>query len=163
MVSPRPAPLKRLAMAWPVTISLEPGRNGRPATSRTWGRSCSPTGDRPRMMTLEGLAAAPSATRLLREISTTVSFDSMRRPPAPRATWGRLSTMAAGPRSMPLCTSVPEARRVTTTLSGLPVSTRVFFSPASSISTVAKTNTTRAMPPAVRAVVSLRAARLRRE
>src|SRR5258706_8914837 len=60
---------------------------------------------------------------------------------------------------MPLCTSVPDERRVTTTLSGDPVSTSVFLRPSCSISTVANTNTTSAMPAAVSAVVSLRAMR----
>ena len=50
---------------------------------------------------------------------------------------------------------------MTTTLSSWPVATSVFSSPAASISTVANTYTTSAMPPAVSAVVSLRAATLR--
>jgi hypothetical protein len=53
------------------------------------------------------------------------------------------------------------ARRMTRTLSGWPVATRVSSSPAASMSTVAKTYTTSAIPPAVRRVVSLRAVRLR--
>ena len=52
-------------------------------------------------------------------------------------------------------------RRITTTLSQEPVSTSVLRRPSSSISTVAKTYTTSAMPPAVSAVVTLRAPRLR--
>jgi len=74
---------------------------------------------------------------------------------------GRLSTMPACSRSMPLCTSVCEPRRITTTLSSWPVDTSVFCSPAASISTVANTYTTSAMPPAVSAVVRRRASRLR--
>ena len=62
---------------------------------------------------------------------------------------------------MPLCTSVCELRRMTTTLSSWPVATSVCSSPAASMSTVANTYTTSAMPPAVSAVVSRRATRLR--
>ena len=62
---------------------------------------------------------------------------------------------------MPLCTSVCEPLRITMTLSGWPVAISVSRSPAASISTVANTYTTSAIPPAVRIVVSLRAIRLR--
>ena len=78
------------------------------------------------------------------------------------ATWGSISTIEACRRSMLLITSVVEPLRKTTTLSGEPVSTRVFWSPSAIIRTAAKTNTTRAIPPAVRIVVSRRLRRFRR-
>jgi hypothetical protein len=108
-------------------------------------------------MTLVGL----SESRLLRLTSTIVSLETMRSPSAPNATSGWLSISAACTRSIALCTSVCAERRITTTLSYDPVSTSVLRSPSSSISTVANTNTTSAMPPAVNTVVSLRAHRLR--
>ncbi len=51
---------------------------------------------------------------------------------------------------------------MTTTASSLPVDTSVDRNPCSSMSTVANTKTTSAMPPAVSAVVRRRAQRLRR-
>jgi hypothetical protein len=68
---------------------------------------------------------------------------------------------AAWVRSTPLWISVCAERRMVTTLSGEPVSTRVARRPSVSISTVANTNTTSAMPPAVSVVVMRRVARLR--
>jgi hypothetical protein len=72
-------------------------------------------------------------------MSTTGSLLTSLRPSCPAAISGRLSTIAAWPRSMPLCTSLCDDRRITTTLSGWPVATSVCSSPATSISTVAKT------------------------
>ena len=72
-------------------------------------------------------------------ISTTGSFDTAGRPSAPVAMPGSDSTIAACRRSMPLWISVCEPRRITTTLSSLPVATSVRSSPAASISTVANT------------------------
>ncbi len=92
---------------------------------------------------------------------TTGSFEMSFLPSAPVAISGSDSTIAAEARSTPLCTSVCELRRMTITLSGCPVATSVSSSPADSISTVANTYTTSAMPPAVSAVVNLRAVRLR--
>src|SRR6476469_7285363 len=65
-------------------------------------------------------------------------------------------------RSIALWTSVCDERRVTTTLSYEPVSTSVLRRPSSSMSTVANTNTTSAIPLAVSKVVSLRVHRLRK-
>lgn len=118
-----------------------------------------PWGPSPRTVTLDTLPLS----RLASVISTTTSLEASRTPPAPSATWGCDSTSAAWARSTLLCTSVSEARRITTTLSSAPVCTRARCRPWSSISTAANTNTTSAMPPAVNAVVSLRAHRLRRE
>jgi len=57
--------------------------------------------------------------------------------------------------------SVTAALRITTTLSSWPVATMVSLMPSLIISTVANTNTTRAMPPAVSTVVTRRTHRLR--
>ena len=94
-------------------------------------------------------------------MSTTGSFEMSFCPSSPVAMSGSDSTIAADGRSTPLCTSVCEPRRMTMTLSGCPVATSVSSRPAASISTVANTYTTSAMPPAVSTVVSLRAVRLR--
>ena len=75
---------------------------------------------------------------------------------------GNVSTMDAWFRSMPLCTSDCEPRRMTTTLSYEPVSISVFWSPSASMRVAAKTKTTRAMPDVVSAVVSRRVQRLRK-
>ncbi len=86
----------------------------------------------------------------------TGSFDTSFAPAASVAISGRLSITAAWPRSTPLCTSVPAARRITMTLSGWPVATSVERMPSVIISTLANTKTTSAMPPAVSSVVTLR-------
>jgi hypothetical protein len=105
--------------------------------------------------------AAFPVERFGRLMRTTGSFEIIRCPSAATAMSGRLSTMPACSRSMPLCTSVCALRRITTTLSSWPVATSVFSRPAASINTVANTYTTSAMPPAVSAVVSLRATMFR--
>ncbi len=138
-------------------ISDVPGRNMRPSAICTCGRSASPCGVTPRMMTFDG-APVSRRGRLMR---TTVSFDRSLPPSSPVAMSGSVSTIDADARSMPLCTSVCEPLRITTTLSGWPVAISVSRNPAASISTVANTYTTSAIPPAVRIVVSLRAIRLR--
>ena len=69
--------------------------------------------------------------------------------------------MEAFIRSTPLCTSEEEPLRRTTTLSGEPVSTRVFFRPSAIMRMAVKTKTTRAMPEAARIVVRRRVQRLR--
>ena len=129
------APRKPSAIARPATISDVPGRNIRPSTIVTCGRSASPWAVTPRMTTLEALPEA----RFGRLISTTGSFDSSLVPSSPVAMSGIDSTIAAETRSMPLCTSVCAPRRITTTLSGWPVATSVSLRPAASISTVANT------------------------
>ena len=70
---------------------------------------------------------------------------------------GLLSITCAWSRPTPLCTSDAEALRITITLSGCPVATSVARMPSVIISTLAKTNTTSAMPLAVSSVVTLRA------
>ena len=69
--------------------------------------------------------------------------------------------MAACSLSRRLWTSDSAEARKTTALSEEPVATRVWRRPSASIRTAAKTKTTRAMPPAVRAVVRRRVTRLR--
>ena len=152
-----PTPPKSCATELPTTTSLAPGRNIRPSTIRTWLRSCSPSGERPRTGTL---VRCP-VPRFLSESSTTTSRDTSVAPSAPRATCGKVSTTAAESRSTPLCTSVSDPLRMTTAFESLPLDTIVAFNPASSISTALKTNTTSAMPPAVSTVVSRRTHRLR--
>ncbi len=134
-VSPTPAPRNPSAMARPVTTSAVPGRNIRPSARRTWGRSSIPASVTPRIVTFDGLPVS----RLGRLMRTTGSRDTSRVPRDPVAMSGRLSTMPACRRSMPLCTSVCAERRMTTTLSGWPVATSVARRPAASISTVANT------------------------
>ena len=129
----------------------------RPSTSFTCGRSSRPIGVTPRITTFAGLPVA----RFGRLMSTTGSLDTIGRPSLDSAILGRLSTMPACSRAIPLCTSVCALRRMTTTLSSCPVATSVFSNPAESISTVANTYTTSAMPPAVSTVVRRRATRLR--
>jgi len=63
---------------------------------------------------------------------------------------------------MPLWTSETAAFLITTTLLPEPVSTRVFFQAFESMRIEAKTNTTSAMPEAVKTVVSRRVQRLRK-
>ena len=116
-------------------ISDVPGRNMRPSTMLTCGRSVSPCGVTPRITTLDALPLS----RLGRLISTTGSFDRSLLPSSPVAIEGSDSTIEAEARSMPLCTSLCDPRRMISTLSGCPVATRVSSSPAASISTVAKT------------------------
>ena len=155
--SPMRVPSKPRAMAPPTMISADPGANRRPAASFTCGRNASPLREVPRMMTLEGFCAP-----LLRsEMSTISSLETSALPSAPSATARCVSSTLACSRVMPLWTSVSEPLRIATTLSYSPVVTSVCFSPASSISTVAKTNTTSASPPAVSTVVSRRVQRLR--
>ena len=89
----------------------------------------------PRITTFAGFALS----RFGRLIRTTGSRDTSRLPSAPVAMSGSVSTIAACWRSMPLCTSDCDARRMTTTLSSCPVATSVCSSPAASISTVANT------------------------
>ena len=129
----------------------------RPLTIFTCGRSRIPVSPTPRINTFEDL----SEPLRVREINTTDSFEVNRILLMPYATSGWLSTIAAWSRLMTLCISVSADLRVTTTLSGDPVSTKVFLRPSSSINTVANTNTTNAMPPAVSSVVSLRVIKLR--
>ncbi len=116
-------------------ISDVPGRNIRPSTIFTCGRSSRPAGVAPRITTFDGLPES----RFGRLISTTGSFEISFCPSAPVAMSGSVSTIAADWRSTPLCTSVCEPRRMTMTLSGWPVATSVSSSPAASISTVANT------------------------
>jgi hypothetical protein len=138
-------------------ISLVPGRNMRPSITRTCGRSSSPSAEVPRTVTLLGLPLL----RLGRLISTTGSLLTRRRPSPLVAMPSRLSTIAAWPRSMPLLISAPAPLRSSSTLSGWPVATSVARMPSPIISTVANTNTTSAMPPAVSSVVTRRTQRLR--
>jgi hypothetical protein len=144
-------------MALPVTISLLPGRNMRPCTSRTCGRSARPSSEVPRTVTLLGLPLP----RLGRLFSTTGSRDTIRRPCPSVAMPGRLSMMAACAREMAELISAPAPLRSTITLSGWPVATSVARMPSLIISTVANTYTTSAMPPAVSKVVTRRTHRLR--
>ncbi|MCY1301314.1 hypothetical protein D9M68_748240 [compost metagenome] len=116
-----------------------------------------PSGEMPRITTLEGCPVLD----LVSEISTTASREAIGWPAPVMATAGCISRMPAWPRSTALWISVSAPLRITTTLSRSPVVTSVFFRPASSISMVAKTKTTSASPPAVSAVVSRRAHRLR--
>ncbi len=139
-------------------ISDEPERNIRPCTTFTCGLSTLPISGTPRTTTLLRLFGWSIFGR---EFSTTTSFETSARPSGPRATSGAVSISAAWSRRIPLWISVWLPCLITTTLSNDPVDTSVVFNPASSISTAAKTNTTRAMPPAVSAVVSLRTQRLR--
>jgi hypothetical protein len=134
-VSPRPAPLKSSAIERPAMISAVPGRNMRPSTRCTCGRSSSPCDVTPRITTFAGLPVL----RLGSVISTTGSFDTSGRPAASSAICGSACTISACARAMPLWTSVCELRRITTTLSSRPVATSVCSSPADSMSTVAKT------------------------
>ncbi|MDR8745590.1 hypothetical protein FEQ01_06484 [Burkholderia pseudomultivorans] len=129
----------------------------RPAVSRTRGRSARPDGETPRITTFDGLPVEVFTS----EISTTASFDTSGRPSAPSATDGCISSALACWWSIALWISVSAPLRITTTLSGSPVETSVCVSPASSISTVANTKITSAIPPAVSAVVRRRAHRLR--
>ena len=155
---PISTPANWRATELPTTISDEPARNMRPSMILTCGRSVLPISGRPRTTTLLRLVGSSIFGS---EFSTTTSFDTSGWPSAPRATSGEVSISDAWSRNTPLCTSVWLPWRITTTLSGDPVDTSVAFSPASSISTAANTNTTSAMPPAVRPVVSLRTHRLR--
>jgi len=98
---------------------------------------------------------------LIRPISTTTSRAAMGEPSASIAISGRVVMVEACTRSMPLCTSVPDPFRKITAFVGKPVDTRVCRSPSASIKVAAKTNTTSAMPPAVKAVVIRRVSRLR--
>jgi hypothetical protein len=115
-------------------ISALPGRNMRPATSCTWGRSARPAAEVPRMVRLPALALS----FLGRALSTTVSALARRWPSAPRAMPGRLARTAAWLRSTPLLISEGEPLRRAMTLSGRPVATRVARMPSLIISTVAK-------------------------
>ena len=98
---------------------------------------------------------------LVSEFSTSTSREATGWPSLPRAICGIDSISAASARVMPLCTSLCAPLRMNSALSVAPVPPSAFFSPASSISTALKTNTTSAMPPAVSTVVSLRTHRLR--
>ena len=90
------------------------------------------------------------AVALGQRVSTTISFETSGAPSGPRATSGSVSTSDAWSRSTPLwisvCAALPDHDDV---VEPSRCDTSVFFSPASSISTAAKTNTTSAMPPAV--------------
>ena len=77
--------------ARPATISDVPGRNMRPSTMRTCGRSARPRRRRRESRRWPGLPVS----RLGRLISTTVSFDTSLRPSAPVAISGWVSTIAA--------------------------------------------------------------------
>ena len=145
-------------MLRPATISEVPARNHRPSMMCTWGRSSMPSGGSPRTTTFCGL----SLPRFGICVSTSVSLETSGVPSAPRATSGMVSRSEAWSRYTALWISVCDDWRSRIALSRLPVDTSVFCSPASSISTAAKTNTTSAIPPAVRSVVSLRVQRLRK-
>ena len=116
-----------------------------------------PRADVPRSVTLLGLPLL----RLGSVFSTTGSLLSRRWPSALLAMPGRLSTIAACERAMPLLISAPAPLRSTSRLSGWPVATSVARMPSLIISTVANTKTTSAMPPAVSSVVTRRTHRLR--
>ena len=146
-------------MLAPAAISLLPGLGIRPALMRTCGRSARLAAPIPRIVTFAGR----SPRRCSRLISTMISLATSRSPPAPTATSGWTSTIAAASRATELCTSVCEDFRISTALSYDPVSTSVARSPAASICIAANTNTTIAMPAAVSTVVSRRVQRLRRE
>jgi hypothetical protein len=145
------------AIAPPTMISELPGENIRPATSRTCGRSRRPDSETPRITTFDGFCAPI----FLSEIRMTVSLLMSGRESGPVASAGCVSITFAWSRVMPLWISVSAPRRIAITLSCSPVPTSVRLRPASSISTVAKTNTTSASPPAVNAVVKRRVQRLR--
>ena len=86
-----PVPAKRAAMLAPAIISDVPGRNRRPSFILTCGRSTKPISEVPRTTTLEGrLSPARSS-----DISTTVSFDTMRCPCPPVAIDECISIMPA--------------------------------------------------------------------
>ena len=111
--SPMATPSKRSAMLLPTTISELPGRQVRPATMCTWGRRTRPRSPAPRITTFEGLPLP----RLGSEISTSTSFETSGRPSRSSATSGCDSTTPACARSTALCTSVPDERRMISTLS----------------------------------------------
>ena len=156
----RPTPANPLAMLFPTMTSDDPMRKRRPETSFTWGLKGMEFSWTPRTTTLEWLDAFP-VPFLGRAISTTASLARSLRPSGPIAAWGSISTIEACPRSMPLITSDVEPLRQTTTLSGEPVSTSVFWRPSAIIRTAAKTNTTSAIPETVRLVVNRRFQRFR--
>ncbi len=158
MAAPRPAFSKPWAMPLPTTISEPPGWNMRPLMSRTWGRRLKARGLVPRTVTCPG----PAPPRLGRLINDTTSRRARVCPVASWAISGWLSATEACPGVRMDCISAWAERRRAMTLSGLPVETRVSLRPWASMSTAAKTKTTRAMPVAVRKVVSRRTHRLRR-
>src|SRR3989339_1259583 len=126
--------------------------------SFTWGRKRSDCSLIPLMVTFEGFSL-PLFGKFIITIS---SLAASLRPFCPIAISGWASTIDAWYLSIPLCTSVVEARRIMITLSYEPVSTRVLRSPSASMRMVAKTKTTSAIPEAVRIVVSRRVKRLRK-
>src|SRR5690242_1976452 len=136
-------------MLRPTTISEVPVRNQRPSMMCTWGRSWMPSAGSPRTTTFCGLSLPFFGIW----VSTSVSFDTSGVPSAPRATSRIVSRSEAWSRYTALWISVWDAWRRRIALSRLPVDTSVLRRPASSISTAANTNTTSAMPPAVRSVV----------
>ena len=157
-VWPKPVPLNRLAMLPPIRISELPGLMKRPELSLTWGRRRREISVMPRMETFP-VALVPALGRAIRTMTSRAARGF------PSVSWaisGWVSMTAASERCTMLTTSLSADRRTTTTLSGDPVSTRVFFNPSASMRTAAKTKTTRAMPAAVRKVVSLRVQRLRK-
>ena len=101
----------------------------------TPGRSCRPSSELPRTVTLLGLPLL----RLGRLISTTGSGLNSGRPAASVATPGSVDSTWALSRSMPLLISAPAPLRNTITLSGWPVATSVLRMPSLIINTVANT------------------------
>ena len=122
----------------------------RPSISFTCGLNSSETGETPRMTTFDGL----SVPLLGRDMRTTSSFAANALPSRFVATPGQVSSIAACSLVTALCTSETAPLRTTAAFSGEPVSTSVFSNPSASMAMEANTNTTRAMPIAVSAVVS---------
>ena len=156
-----PAPRKPSAIARPAMISDVPGRNIRPSTICTCGRSASPSAVTPRITTLRRLARlalgqADQHHRLLRhELAC-----RPRRSRCPAA----ISTIAAGravDAALHLGLRALADHDDVVVAGRSPPASR--SRPAASISTVANTYTTSAMPPAVSAVVSLRASEVARD
>ena len=133
-------------MAFPIITSLVAGCGSRPSITCTVSlrRRCNPSGVTPRNPTL----AVPFPSARCSWKTTKSSGDATAFPPC-AATAGSAENTLAASRGSKLVSSTVDPFRRRIALRGDPVALRVSSTPAASMSTAAKTNTTRLRPAAV--------------
>ena len=141
-VLPRSKPLNAVGTFLPTTSSASPGRNIRPATSCTVGRTSSAFGETPRTCVLPSV----SPRRIGNAATTTTSGLTSGPMPGARATPGTSSITRTWSTGTPLSISLVEPARRTMALRAEPDATSVASKPRASDSIATNTPTVPAMP-----------------
>ena len=144
--------MKRPTASRPTLISRVPGVKRRPSTNVSVSRTSNARGPTPRTGTFAGWLSDWRGSAMM----TTSSGEVSGRPPASRATCGRLSTIGRSARRTALTVSAVAPLRRTIALPGEPLATSVARKPCAMASVITNTATTMAIPPAVIAAVLLR-------